>query len=94
MGDKTLDKIVKFFGEIDCPIKGGFRKIPAEEYAVIYHGGDIMLSNKKNKKFAFEENEGIDLRAYCGEYFPNPERLLRRLKKEGYELIYCDNEQV
>ncbi|SRR3989338_2888724 len=100
--DKTLEKIIKFFDEINCPIKKGLKKIPANgeentflgEYAVIYNGQDIMLGNKKNKKFAFEERNDVDLNAYCGEYFPNPERLLNRLKKGGYELIYCNNKQV
>ena len=79
--DKTLEKIIKFFDEINCPIKKGLKKIPAN-------------GNKKNKKFAFEERNDVDLNAYCGEYFPNPERLLNRLKKGGYELIYCNNKQV
>ena len=77
-------------------IKIGLRKIPAnsgknvfiDKYVVIYCGKDIMLGEQKDKKFAFEEKEGIDLSAYCGEYFLNSEKLFRRLKEEGYELIY------
>ncbi len=102
MQDKTLDRIVEFFNEIGCPVKTGLKRISAnneenislEEYAVIYNGRDIMLDDKKHKKSAFEEKEGIDLRAYCGEYFLDYERLLKQLKKEGYKLAYKNHKQV
>ncbi len=92
MDDRDLEKIIEFFGKIDCPAELVFKKnsndAPLQEYAVIYSGEDIMFSDKKNKKFDFEEKMSIDLSAYYTSYFFNKERLLKRLEREGY--ILCN----
>ena len=99
MKDRTLEKIIKFFNEIERPIKIGLKKITKNnsvnkhitEYAVIYGGEDIMFSNRINKKDEFQEKNWIDMKAYCGEYFPNPKNLLRMLEKDGYKSIFQIN---
>lgn len=89
MIDKNLEKIIKFFKEIKCPVEFVLKKNSNDalfqQYAVIYGGEDIMFSDKKNKKFDFEEKMGFDLSAYYTSYF-NKERFLKRLERDGYIL--------
>lgn len=91
MENKILEKIVKFFKKIECPAELVFKKNSnndsLQKYAVIYTKEDIMLCDKKEKKFEFEEKWNLDITAFYGKYF-NKERLLKRLEQEGY--LLCD----
>ncbi len=94
MEDKTLEKIIKFFKKIECPVELAFKKNLnnncLQEYAVIYGGEDIMFCDKKTKKFEFEERRGLDISAYYTQYFTK-ERLLKILEQEGYILCNIQN---
>ena len=92
MKDKTLERIIKFFKKIECPVEIALKKNSSDnlphKYAVIYSGEDIMFCDKKNKKFEFEERESWDIIAFYGGNFINKEKLLKRLEQTGY--ILCN----
>lgn len=94
-GDENLEKIIKFFKKIDCPIEFVLKKnsntLYLDEYAVIYRGEDLMFDGKKNKKFEFEENNNLDILAFYAGYF-NRAKLLRKLQQEGY--LLCNNQNI
>ncbi|MEK6817347.1 MAG: hypothetical protein AABX80_00955 [Nanoarchaeota archaeon] len=100
MKDKKLEKIIKFFNEIGCPIKIGLKKITKNnsfnkafvEYAVIYEGGDIMFNKEKRYiKSDFERQHGLEIKSFCGDYFRNRTKLLKILNERDYGIIYSDD---
>mgnify|MGYP001582989241 CR=1 FL=1 len=97
MEDKTLEKIIKFFEKIKCPVEVALRKNLIDnlsyEYAIIYSGEDIMFCDKKNEKFEFEERHSLDISAFYDRNI-NKKKLLKRLEQGGYVLCNLQTENI